>query len=212
MLYSVRIAIAVLASGNCCVVAQEKTIDVGDRAPAWRTLEGTDGEFYEARDFESLDALVICFTSNTCPYSVDYEDRLIALQKKYSSTKVRLVAINSNATDGDSLKKMIERAEAKSFNFPYLRDDDQEVAKAFGAVYTPEFFVINAKGTVIYKGAMDDHTKAESVTKRYVELAIEAAVLGKMPKVTRTGARGCAVRFPRKRRRKPADESTNPSL
>ncbi|MCR9199173.1 MAG: redoxin family protein [Planctomycetaceae bacterium] len=204
----VRIAIAVLLLVGGRADAQSVSLDVGDRAPVFDALEGVDGEFYGTRELEQTPILVVCFTSNTCPYSVDYEDRLIALQKKYGEAgrQVRVVAINSNATDGDSLKKMIDRAEDKAFNFLYLRDDDQLVAKAFGAIYTPEFFVLNRDRRVVYKGALDDSSKAENVTRSWVELAIAAIQSGKTPEVTKTGARGCAIRFPRRRRRKPDDK------
>ena len=213
MVELVRIALAVLLLAVGQASAQSPVspagVNVGDSAPAWDTLEGVDGEYYGSKDLASTPILVICFTSNTCPYSVDYEDRLMALQKKYgeSGQAVRVVAINSNATDGDSLKKMIERAERKKFNFLYLRDEDQLVAKAFGAIYTPEFFVLDRGRRVVYKGALDDSSKAENVTRSYVELAIAAIQNGKSPEVTKTGARGCAIRFPRRRRRKPYDKS-----
>lgn len=214
MIDFMRIALAVLllvVSGR--VHAQSPStsghLDIGDRAPAWGTLEGVDGEYYGSKELAACPVLVICFTSNTCPYSVDYEDRLIALQKKYgpAGRAVRVVAINSNATDGDSLKKMIDRAEQKKFNFLYLRDEDQVVAKAFGAIYTPEFFVLDRDRRVVYKGALDDSSRAEDVTRSYVELAITAIQNGTTPEVTKTGARGCAIRFPRRRRRKPDDKS-----
>lgn len=205
MMHSVRIAIALVLMTTGRVATAWQTTDVGDVAPDWETLEGVDGEFYGARDLQAVDVLVICFTSNTCPYSVDYEDRLKALHKRYEgNSAVRLIAINSNATDGDSLKKMIDRAQEKEFRFLYLRDKEQKVATAFGAIYTPEFFVLDRQRKVVYKGAMDDSSKAGEVTKSYVELAIAAALAGESPKVTRTGARGCAIRFPRKRRRRPA--------
>ena len=176
--------------------------DVGDKAPDWKDLPGTDDKKYSLDGLEESDVIIVCFTCNTCPYAVDYEDRMIALQKKYvdSGAKVRLVAINSNTIPADSLEKMKERAKEKKFNFPYLSDETQDVARAYGAIYTPEYFVLNRDRKIVYKGALDDSTKAENVKVRYVELAVTAALKGKQPDVTKTGARGCTIRFKRRRR------------
>ena len=153
-------------------------------------------------DLADASVIVVAFTCNSCPYSVDYEDRLIALQQKYadSRTGVELVAINSNAVAADNLDKMKQRAAEKHFDFRYIRDETQEVARAYGAVYTPEFYVLNKERRIIYRGAMDDSTDASKVTVSYIDLAIEAAMAGKMPDVTNTGARGCTIRFSRRRR------------
>lgn len=175
---------------------------IGDKPPAWNNLAGTDGKKHSLSDLAKYDALVVVFTCNSCPYSVDYEDRIIALQKKFATegTNARVIAINSNKVAADSMDEMKKRAKDKSFNFPYLWDESQELAKGFGAIYTPEFFVLNRDRKIVYKGAMDDSTKAENVKVNYAELAVQAALAGKMPEVTKTGARGCAIRFKRTRR------------
>jgi hypothetical protein len=113
---------------------------------------------------------------------------------------VAVIAINSNAVPADSLEHMQERAKEKSFPFPYLRDDDQAVAKAWGAIYTPECFVLNARREVIYMGALDDSTDPARVQEQYVQLAIDAALQGRRPATTETAARGCAIRMPRRRK------------
>lgn len=151
------------------------------------------------------DFIVVCFTSNTCPYSVDYEGRLKQLQTTFQKNKwsAVVVAINSNDHKDDTLEKMSERSKEQKFNFRYLKDDSQDVAKAFDAVYTPEFFVLNKQRQIVYQGALDDSTKVEDVTTNHVINAIEAIQQGGQPKITKTGARGCRIRFQR-RRRKPA--------
>lgn len=175
---------------------------IGDVAPEWKRLPGTDGKTHSSADLGDMDAVVICFTCNTCPYSVDYEERLIALQKKYtdSKAKVCVVAINSNAVDVDDLPAMMRRAKEKKFNFAYVKDESQDVARAFDAIYTPEFYVLNRDRRIVYRGAMDDSTKAEGVKVNYVARAVDAALQGKLPEVTATGARGCGIRFRRRRR------------
>lgn len=175
---------------------------IGDKAPGWEDLPGTDGRKHSLDSWAGADVIVVCFTCNTCPYAVDYEDRLIALQKKYgeSSPQVQVVAINSNSIPADSIDRMKARATEKKFNFPYLQDETQEVAKAYGAIYTPEFYVLNKNREVVYRGAMDDSTRPENVKVKYVELAVAAALEGRLPEVTKTGARGCTIRFQRKRK------------
>ncbi|MEO2017326.1 MAG: thioredoxin family protein [Fuerstiella sp.] len=185
-------------------VAQEKpkAPEIGDAAPKWNDLVGTDGKKHSLTDLADASVIIVAFTCNSCPYSVDYEDRMIALQQKYANSKagVELVAINSNAVAADSLDKMKQRAAQKQFDFAYIRDESQAVARAYGAIYTPEFYVLNKKRSIIYRGAMDDSTDASKVTVSYIDMAIEAAMAGKMPDVTKTGARGCTIRFSRRRR------------
>ncbi|MDG1893534.1 MAG: thioredoxin family protein [Fuerstiella sp.] len=175
---------------------------IGDVAPEWKNLVGTDDQKHSLAHLADASVVVLVFTSNSCPYSVDYEDRTIALKKKYADTAagVEVVAINSNAFPEDELDKMKQRAAKKQFNFPYLRDDSQDVARAYGAVYTPEFYVLDRSRRIIYRGALDDSTDAEKVSVSYIDLAIEAAIAGKLPEVTTTGARGCTIRFRRRRR------------
>ncbi len=175
---------------------------IGDVAPEWKQLPGTDGKMHSSRDLGDMDAVVVCFTCNTCPYSIDYEDRLIALQKKYTDAKAKVcvVAVNSNAVDVDDLPAMKQRAEEKQFNFAYIKDESQDLARAFDAIYTPEFYVLNRERKIVYRGAMDDSTKAESVKVNYVALAVDAALQGKLPERTAAGARGCGIRFKRRRR------------
>lgn len=152
--------------------------------------------------------LVVCFTSNTCPYSVDYEKRLKQLQSAFRDSRQSavVVAINSNDHKDDTLEKMANRAKGRGFNFDYLKDESQDVARVFDAIYTPEFFVLNKQRRVVYQGALDDATKQEDVTVNYVVKAIEAVQSGGQPKVSKTGARGCRIRFQRRRRTPKASE------
>lgn len=183
-------------------IALAEAPKIGDPAPEWKSLLGTDDKQHSLSDLADVDAVVVCFTCNTCPYSVDYEDRLIALQKKYTdaNASVRVVAINSNAVSVDDVDSMKKRAMEKKFNFDYIKDESQGVARAYDAIYTPEFYVLNRDRKIVYRGAMDDSTKAEAVKVNYVEQAVDAALQGKLPKVTAVGARGCGIRFKRVRR------------
>lgn len=180
----------------------QKPPEVGDVAPSFENLPGTDGKNYSLKQFAKTDVLVICFSCNTCPYSVDYENRLNALHQKFTKEglSTRLLVVNSNSIPADSLDEMKKRATSKMFGFPYVKDESQRMARDYGAIYTPEFFVLDKSRRVVFKGAMDDSTKAADVKKKYVELAVTAALSGKHPEVTKAGARGCAIRFKRRRR------------
>jgi len=178
-----------------------KQLNIGDPVPSWSNLEGADGKQHSLAEFKDKDVIVVCFTCNTCPYAVDYEDRLIALAKKFAAdgNRCALVAINANKVKDDLLPAMQERAKAKGFNFPYLHDETQQVARSYGATYTPEFVVLNKERKVVYMGAMDDSPDGKNVTKRYVEEAVAAAIAGKQPEITETPAVGCAVRYVKER-------------
>lgn len=213
---SVRLALAlaiVLATVPqvCGQGKYNPVLGIGDTAPGWQDLTGVDDEQHSMADLSAARVLVVCFTSNTCPYSVDYEDRLIRLHETYSDDPrgVELVIINSNAGEQDDLAHMQQRAREKQFPFRCLKDADQSVVKAWGAIYTPEFFVLDAERRVVYMGAMDDNTAAERVQQRYVEQAVDATLNGRPVPTAETPARGCAIRFPRRRR--PVPESGPPS-
>ena len=179
-----------------------KTLSVGDAAPEFTGLQDADGKSYSLADYKDKGVVVVVFSCNTCPTAVDYEDRVIALQKKFDG-KAAVVMINSNKVEGDLLPDLGEKAKAKKFNFPYVHDDDaQATAKAYGATFTPEFFVLNKERKIVYLGAFDDKTKAEEATAHYVADAITATLNGKAPAVTETVARGCTVRYVRQRPKK----------
>lgn len=182
-----------------------KTLSIGDAAPEFKELMDADGNAHSLADLKDKEVVVIAFSCNTCPTAVDYEDRVIALVKKFGD-KCAVVMINSNKVEGDLLPQLGEKAKAKKFNFPYIHDDDkQTTAKAYGATFTPEFFVLNKERKVVYMGAFDDKTKPEEVKAEYVADAITAALAGKSPAVTETVARGCTVRYVRDRTKKKAE-------
>jgi peroxiredoxin len=179
------------------------SLKLGGQAPDWSGLKGTDGKAYSLNDFHDKDVLVVAFTCNSCPYAQDYEDRIIALVKQHcgDDQQAALVAINANKVKEDLPEEMQKRAKAKGFNFPYVWDETQATAKAYGAKWTPEFYVFDKDRKLIYRGAMDDETDPAKAKVNYVAEAIEAALAGKMPKVQEAPARGCAVRYERRKRK-----------
>ena len=181
------------------------TLNIGDPAPAWSKLPGVDGKNYSLDDFKEKDVLVVAFTCNSCPYAVDYEDRLIAFSKAHcgEGKKVALIAVNVNKVEEDLPDQMKARAKEKGFNFPYLFDESQKIAKDFGATFTPEFFIIGKDRKIVYMGSMDDSTEADKVKTKYVEAAVAAALKGEVPATKETAAKGCLVRYAKERRKKP---------
>ncbi|MFT5525320.1 MAG: peroxiredoxin [Pirellulaceae bacterium] len=178
-------------------------LSVGDAAPAWKELPGVDGKKHSLADLEKYDVVVLVFTCNSCPYAIDYEERIMNMAKSYADKSVVLVAINVNKVPEDSLEKMQERAKLKKFNFSYLYDDSQQIAKDYGATYTPEFFVLNKERKLAYMGGFDDSSAIAKVKKKYLADALDAVLAGRAPAVKETVAIGCRVRFERSRRRKP---------
>ena len=188
-----------------CAIGGEFNPDrnIGDAAPAWLDLLGTDGKKHSLGDLREKDIVVVAFTCNSCPYAIDYQERIKALSEKYSAvdSKVAVVAINVNATPADTLEKMRERAEEEKFNFAYLFDESQQIAKEFGAGRTPEFFVLSRERKIIYMGAFDDNTKPYEVKKHYVEDAIQAGLKGEKVAIAETAPVGCAIRWAKERKR-----------
>src|SRR4029079_15903633 len=116
-----------------------EVLSIGAKAPMWKQLPGVDGESHDLEEWKDKSYLLVVFTCTSCSCARDYEDRLKAFAKKYDG-KIAVVAINSNTIPEDRLDAMKKRAEDRAFNFPYLYDESQQLAKAYGATYTPEFF------------------------------------------------------------------------
>jgi len=175
----------------------------GKEAPGFLNLPGVDGKRHSISDYRMAKVKVLVFTCNSCPYAVDYEDRLNEFQKKYcQSGKVALIAINSNLTPADSMQKMKLRAKEKNFRFDYLFDESQQLAEKYGALRTPEFYVLDVRNQVVYMGAFDDNTKTDQVKQKYVENAVQAVLNGNEIGKAETPPIGCLIRFKRSRRRK----------
>lgn len=199
-----RFTLLLLFFSTASIAAGEynPVLDIGDAAPAWKDLPGIDGQKHSLAGLKDREAIVVVFTCNSCPYSVDYEDRIVALTKLLAQRQVAVVAINVNKIPEDSFQAMKERAVAKSFNFAYLYDETQQIARDYGATYTPGFFVLDRERKIAYMGSLDDSPEASKVKQRYVEDAVSAVLLGKTPKVTETVSIGCRVRLERQRRRR----------
>ncbi len=162
-------------------------------------LKGIDGKVHSLADLRGQKATAVVFSCNHCPYVRAYEDRLIAIQRDYYNKGARFIFINSNDDQkypDDSLEKMIERAQQKGYNFPYLRDESQETARAYGAQRTPEVFLFDQNLKLRYHGTIDDNwEKPEKVTRRYLREALDAVLRGQEPAIQETQPVGCTIKW-----------------
>jgi peroxiredoxin len=173
---------------------------VGDNAADF-SLKNVDGKMVSLKDIKDAKGYIVIFTCNHCPYAQAYEDRIIALDKKYKKLGYPVVAINPNnpaKQKDDSFPKMQERAKEKKFTFPYLLDEGQKIYPQYGATKTPHVYILQktAKGNVVkYIGAIDDNYEDETAVKqRYAEAAVEALLAGKDVAVKETKAIGCSIK------------------
>jgi len=176
-------------------------LKVGDKATDFK-LKNVDGKFVSLADFPDAKGFVVVFTCNNCPYAKAYQDRFIALDKKYKARGIPVIAINPNdpsVEPGDSYEEMIKRSKEKGYTFPYLFDAKHEVFKVYGATKTPHAFVLkkDSQGQLVVKyiGAVDDNYQDVSAVKvTYLENAINAVLSGKEPEPNFTKAIGCGVK------------------
>ena len=189
-----------------CVLASSFTTnmadgyEIGDIATDF-SLKNVDGNMVSLADYSDAKGFLVIFTCNTCPYAVKYEDRIIALDEKYKSKGVPVVAIMPNNTSiqpGDSYENMKKRATDKGFGFPYLIDENQEIFPQYGATRTPHVYLLEKtdEGNVVrYIGAIDDNYQDEAqVEVKFVEDAVDAMLAGNPIEVTTTKAIGCSIK------------------
>jgi peroxiredoxin len=176
---------------------------IGDEATDF-SLKNVDGTMVSLGmiKYSSAKGFIIVFTCNHCPFSQKYEDRIIALNKKYESLGFPVIAINPNDPERepeDSFENMQKRAKEKGFTFPYLVDETQRLTYFYGAERTPHVYVLKkdaGKYKVAYIGAIDDdihNTKDKKV--KYVEAAVDELLAGKPVTTTTTKAVGCGIKW-----------------
>jgi peroxiredoxin len=173
-------------------------LELGSAAPRF-SLPGIDEKEHPLAEYKDAKALCVIFSCNHCPYVQAYESRMVELQKRFGPRGLQLVAINSNDAQGypeDSFENMKVRAKSQSYNFPYLRDESQEVAKAYGAQRTPHIFLFDAERKLAYIGRIDDNYKDPAAVKSH-ELAdaVEDILSGKAVRLPETFAVGCTIKW-----------------
>jgi len=173
---------------------------VGDIATDF-SLKNIDNKKVALKDFKDAKGFIVIFTCNHCPYAQAYEDRIVALDKKYKKLGYPVIAINPNnpaKQKEDSFELMKVKAKEKGFTFPYLLDEGQKVYPQYGATKTPHVYVLqkSPKGNVVkYIGAIDDnYAEASAVKQKYVENAVDALLKNKEVSVKETKAIGCSIK------------------
>jgi len=172
-------------------------LGIGDTAPDFK-LKSTSGEMVSLDSYKDAKGYIVVFTCNHCPYAVMYEDRLVALHKKYNAMGYPVIAINPNDPEvkpDDSYDNMIVRAKEKGFTFDYLLDEGQKVYPMYGATKTPHVYLLNKEKQVKYIGSIDDSPRdAGAVEEKFLENAISALEKGKNPDPATTKAIGCSIK------------------
>ncbi|MDX1961812.1 MAG: thioredoxin family protein [Pirellulales bacterium] len=211
--------LAILVGGLACflplvaravepqAVAFNEVLKIGDAAPDWSKLTGIDGHEHALAEYAASEVVVLVFTCVTCPTAADYEARIQALIQTHGQIpagqdhpRVRVIAINSNQGEADSLAAMTAHAQARKFAYPFLADPSQSVARAYGALTTPQFFVLDKERRVAYQGAMDDNSEPAQAKENYVTAAVESLLGGKEVIKTSEPPRGCRIKFARVKR------------
>jgi peroxiredoxin len=170
---------------------------LGSKAPDFELI-GTDEKKHALEDLAGEKGTLVIFTCNHCPYAKAYEDRIIDLAWEYQPKGIGVVAISSNDAEkyaDDSFPKMQERATEKGFNFPYLYDQSQAVALAYGPMVTPHIFLFDSDMTLVYRGRIDNSAKLHEVEDRDLNDALMALITGKEIKVQHTKAFGCSIKW-----------------
>jgi peroxiredoxin len=171
------------------------TLTIGDQAPVFE-LPDTEGGRHSLADGNGGPAVVV-FTCNHCPYALAWQDRIAEAARDYGD-RARFLAINSNDADRyprDSFDAMRERVHAEDWPLPYLHDESQEVAHAYGAQTTPDVFVIDGDGRLRYRGAPDADYQDPSQNAAWLRGALDALLAGSDPDPAETQPVGCSIKW-----------------
>jgi peroxiredoxin len=180
--------------------ADVRALEIGDALVMSTTkMQNVDDHEVTIAGVAGKHGTLVLFTCNACPWVKRWQDRIATLGNTYSKRGVGVIAINSNdpaAVADDGFEQMKQRAKDMHFTFSYVVDATSQVARAFGATRTPEAFLFDAKGKLVYHGTIDDNAeKPADVTEHYLRDALEALVGGKDIPIKETKALGCSIKF-----------------
>jgi len=181
---------------------------LGTKAPSF-TLQNTENTTTSLSDFDGVKGLAVLFICNHCPYVIHIAPKLAELAEKYKAHNIEFVAINSNDAElypEDNFDNMIKEKELRGYNFPYLFDETQEVAKAFDAACTPDIFVFNQEQKLVYRGQFDDTrpTRISSgnynsdniqVTGKDLQLALDKLLANQLISENQKASVGCNIKW-----------------
>jgi peroxiredoxin len=176
---------------------QSPPLALDSPAPAF-DLAGVDGRRHRLEDYGDARALALIQSCNHCPYVIAWEGRMIEIQDDYAERGVRLIAVSSNDVEkypADSFDEMKKRATERGFNFDYLWDEDQSLARALGSTRTPEVFLFDRERKLVYHGAIDDNREQDAVSQHWLREALDAVLAEQEPPVAETPPVGCSVKY-----------------
>jgi Peroxiredoxin len=174
------------------------TLQIGETAPDF-SLPATDGKTYSLKDFSSVKTLVVFFTCNHCPFVLGSNPVTVQTAEKYQDKGVKFVAINANSEQthpGDSFEHMVQQMSEKLYPWPYLRDETQDVARAYGALRTPHFFVFDQSRKLVYTGReLDNPRQPEKAAVNDLDQALAQITHGEAVTTKLTNPIGCNVKW-----------------
>jgi len=172
--------------------------DIGEKAPSFGDLQGVDGKKYSLSTFDDKQIVILLFMANRCPTARVYTDRLKTIQNEYGPKGVQLVGINSDSQyffSDEALSRMIGVSAEREFNFPYLKDEDQSVAKKYGALVTFHAFVLDNERRLRYRGRVDDSRDPSKVTSNDLRDALDDLLEGREVKTPETRPFACSIEY-----------------
>ncbi len=183
------------------VMTASTMLPLGTSAPDF-SLPDTEGKAVSLADFEQAPALLVAFMCNHCPFVKHVLDYFVELVKEYQAKGVAVVGINSNDVERfpeDRPEMMAKVARQRGFSFAYLYDEAQEVAKAYHAACTPDFFLFDQERKLVYRGQMDDSRPGNNVpvTGNDLRAALDAVLAGKEVSEPQKPSMGCNIKWKR---------------
>ncbi len=174
-------------------------LPLGTTAPEF-SLVNVDGRTVSLTDFADAPALLVMFICNHCPFVKHLADALARFAAEYTDKGVAIVGINSNdaaSYPADSPEQMVREAEERGYQFPYLYDETQEVAKAYRAACTPDFFLFDGDRRLVYRGQYDDSRPDSGIpiTGKDLRAALDAVLAGKKPSESQRPSIGCNIKW-----------------
>lgn len=193
------IAAAICTSVAAFAQNNIKSIEIGSEIPMASTaMKSTDGKTITLDKAKTTNGLLVMFSCNTCPYVIKSEARTKEMMEYAKSKNIGMVIINSNEAkrgDEDSDKAMAKYAKKMGYKVPYVIDEKSAVADAFGATRTPEVFLFDGNGKLMYKGAMEDNPTTPNESKElYLKAAIDKMMVGQVPDPASTKSIGCTIK------------------
>ncbi len=163
------------------------------------SLPGIDDKTHKLSDYRDSQFIAIMFSCNHCPYVVASEREYVEIQSKFEDKEFQLIAISSNETVNypqDSFENMKKRGQEKKYNFPYLFDESQKIARNYGATRTPEIFLFDSERKLVYHGRINDNPKfPDQITRHDFQIALDELTSGKEISMPQTVPIGCTIKW-----------------